>query len=795
MFDNVKIGAKLACSFTVIALFVLAASVTGYLNMQKIARTVVVIGDEEAPLMNAALEMQLSLTRARKSLEEYYSATSVVSTTDKEKANAVAKAFDHDVVEYDLLGDAIVAGGETRIGRVIATDNPELLRLTEAADDFHDRKFQPAARAMIEAREILLVQKGVRDTQMREMEANFDTMINLSIDLENSTKDLKTVKGTDAAARDRMTTWGDMAMEMKTTLALSRIKLEEIVQQNELDQLPTLENAYKETILEFDTWVNALLVGAETVEGKIARVDNAAIRKQVEKIDQMHDKAFQINGAALISAQWKLISTNLEAEEAMVVMHESAEEVAGLLRKVEAEVASEIKHAKTTAKEASRSATNLLILVSLLAVIVCVASGVLLSRSIMNPVAKILKTVKGFGQGNLDSRLNMDRRDEIGEISREIDGFADILKNDVFGAFQKLSEGDFTFEVRGVIGEPLKKTNDMLNCVMAEISLAGGQMASGTGQVSDSSQSLSQGSTEQASSLEQITSSMNELAAQTKQNAENASLANQLTVQSRSAAEKGNEQMREMVSAMDDITESGKDISKIIKVIDEIAFQTNLLALNAAVEAARAGKHGKGFAVVAEEVRNLAARSSKAAEETAKLIKGSVAKTEHGAGLANKTANALTDIVSGITKATDLVGEIATASNEQAQGISQVNQGLSQIDQVTQESTANAEELASAAEVLSGQATHLSHMLERFKLNEHEGDHQALSSMAPSEHPVAEDTPDHDSWGQSTVAQPDDVSSGTEDHWGNSGQAKIPEIPVGKPAKVIALDDEEFGKY
>ncbi|MCF6179953.1 MAG: methyl-accepting chemotaxis protein, partial [Geopsychrobacter sp.] len=255
-----------------------------------------------------------------------------------------------------------------------------------------------------------------------------------------------------------------------------------------------------------------------------------------------------------------------------------------------------------------------------------------------------------------------------------------------------------------------------LNELMGNVSIAGDQIASGANEISGSSQDLSQGATTQAASMEEISASMGEMSSQIKQNAEYAGQADSLSTEAKNAAERGSKQMGEMVQAMSEINSAGQNISKIIKVIDEIAFQTNLLALNAAVEAARAGQHGKGFAVVAEEVRNLAARSAKAAQETSELIEGSVEKTAKGTQVANRTAEVLTEIVGGITKVSDLVKEISVASNEQAQGIAEVTGGLGQIDQVTQQNTATAEESAAAAETLSSQAMQLQQMLSRFKI-------------------------------------------------------------------------------
>lgn len=344
-----------------------------------------------------------------------------------------------------------------------------------------------------------------------------------------------------------------------------------------------------------------------------------------------------------------------------------------------------------------------------------------LAREVSRPLHKTVNMIEELEKGHLEMRLNLDREDEMGRMGKAMDRFADSMQHEVIDALNRLANGDLTFSItphddRDIVRGALKRLEQDLNAVMVDIQLAGEQINAGAGQVSDASQALSQGATEQASSLEEVSASLGEMTSHIRKNAENANQANGFAGEACQAAEKGNQTMHEMVTAMQKINASSQDISKIIKTIDEIAFQTNLLALNAAVEAARAGQHGKGFAVVAEEVRNLAARSAKAARETAELIAGSVAITEEGGVIADQTAAALEEIVSGITRVSDLVAEIATASNEQAEGISQINTGLSQIEQVTQLNTASAEESAAASEELSSQANHLHHMLTRFTL-------------------------------------------------------------------------------
>jgi methyl-accepting chemotaxis protein len=251
-----------------------------------------------------------------------------------------------------------------------------------------------------------------------------------------------------------------------------------------------------------------------------------------------------------------------------------------------------------------------------------------------------------------------------------------------------------------------------INRIIANLDEGADQVNDAALQVATASQQLAEGASEQASSLEETSSALEQMAAMTRTNAGNAAQANQFSSQARTAAQDGDHTTQQLNEAMHGINASSSQISKIIKVIEEIAFQTNLLALNAAVEAARAGEHGKGFAVVADEVRNLAQRAAEASGEVTQLIEASVEKARQGTTVATSVGKALAAVAGNVSHVADLIDGITRASEQQALGVEQVNTAVSQMDKVTQQNASGAEESASAAQQLSAQATAVKSMVD-----------------------------------------------------------------------------------
>lgn len=384
----------------------------------------------------------------------------------------------------------------------------------------------------------------------------------------------------------------------------------------------------------------------------------------------------------------------------------------------------EITDAQGIVVETEKSASRWVLGIILIGSVIVLLVGVLTIISILRPIrdaANLLDAVAR--EHDISQNINANTRartDELGQLARAVQGMIDGQRAEVKMAGE-FAAGNWDLNIpvlseRDELGQSFHRMVVQINQALHNVRDAVAQVGVGSEQINETSQALSQGATESAASLEEISSSMTQLGSQTRHNAESAGKANELANAVRVSADSGNHQMQQMIDAMGDITASSKEIARIIKVIDDIAFQTNLLALNAAVEAARAGRHGKGFAVVAEEVRSLAARSAKAAHETEALIQTSIEKVNAGNTIAKRTSDSLGEIVTGISKASDIVGEIAAASKEQALGFDQVNKGLQQIDSVTQQNAAGAQHAANAAEHLAGQAHTLQNLLEQFTL-------------------------------------------------------------------------------
>jgi methyl-accepting chemotaxis protein len=384
--------------------------------------------------------------------------------------------------------------------------------------------------------------------------------------------------------------------------------------------------------------------------------------------------------------------------------------------------------------------------------------GWLIARSLSRNLADVIVAVQALGGGNLNARSSVATRDEAGILAQAFNEMGAQLQAKVtmereqaakVGQFMvdakrvlgNLAQGDLTDQMTSACEGDLEQIKVSLNRAITNLTTTltavretAESVTTGAEEITKGNEDLSQRTSEQAASLEETSSAMEEMTSTVKQNADNAKQANQLAIAARDVANKGGAVTTKAVEAMGEINKSSKQIADIITVIDEIAFQTNLLALNAAVEAARAGEHGRGFAVVATEVRNLAQRSATAAKEIKDLIKESIQRVTDGSELVDQSGKTLAEIVSSVKRVTDIIAEIAAASQEQASGIDQVNKAILQMDETTQQNAALVEEATSASQSMKEQAQGLMHQVGSFKMTKSGQEIHAGSSAVQTAH-------------------------------------------------------------
>lgn len=418
------------------------------------------------------------------------------------------------------------------------------------------------------------------------------------------------------------------------------------------------------------------------------------------------------------------LSKDGNAKDAASVLDSASGQVGTLFQNMQKLVDNRMTSAQNTSDSNGQSAI-ILTVVLVVFIIVGAAAGMLfgmrISRMITKPIGRVVDAAEHIALGQMDIDLSdMNSKDETGQLAAAFTKMLEGIQKQVIAA-EVISKGDFSQTVplrseEDALGLALQKIKDDLSNTLQLISMAADQVNTGSEQVSSAAQALSSGATEQAASVEELNASIVSVAQQASHNATSVSNATNHMEQASKGISNSHEYMQRLNGAMHEIGDSSQQISKITKLVEDIAFQTNILALNAAVEAARAGSAGKGFAVVADEVRNLAAKSAEAAKQTADLIQKSVSTVSEGERLAAETLSVLGEVAEKAQIVDQAIRDIEAASSEQAVAIEQINQGLSQVSAVVQNNAATAEESSASSEELAAQAQTLQEEVSKFKL-------------------------------------------------------------------------------
>ncbi len=526
-------------------------------------------------------------------------------------------------------------------------------------------------------------------------------------------------------------------------------------------QFQTVGNAWNARRTVISARANVLFnILADTQEEvttytKAAQDDFKAVRDCIDEVEKTFagDKALLTDCESLLDqaepylSQIATLCADLTQEsnnQALAIMQTSYMPLMDQVREDLAtigDVADQNAHNKVEAgQKLATTADIVIIALIVVAVIISVALALFMSEGIRKPVQEMMRVAADMANGKMDTNIEYQSKDELGEMAdnlRRLTVAVRAIIQDVSYCFGEMAKGNFTVDSQSKesyvgdyrsILEDFTALRDNMGDTLQQIDVAADQVNSGGEQVSSGAQALAQGATEQAASVQELAATINSISEQVKSTAQLAGQAEEDDRRAGDEIQQCSAQMNDLMTAMQVINDKSKEISKVVKTIEDIAFQTNILALNAAVEAARAGSAGKGFAVVADEVRNLATKSQEAAKSTTTLIEETVRAVENGSQLSVETEKALQAVVEDAEKVLNAVTSISGATADQSDAVAQVTTGIDQISSVVQTNSATAEQSAAASEELSAQAKLLKDLVGKFTLNRDGHKHMSVSS-------------------------------------------------------------------
>jgi len=663
MLKDMKITMKLLLSFSIVALLVLFAGLSGYLGISKIDTNLQDIV-ETTPLVDAALAMKVSVGQDLQNIVE------ILTAKNKDELATAWENHKSSNQLFNSFAKATLDGGETNGGTIFAAKDANLRKIVEEAKDFHTKEFKARIEQIRSSKEAeYKINQDIAAT-MGQMEDNFSAIISLTDSLAAAIKERivsQISSGTTVQTLGREIIWGNLALRMQDSVAISRIAIEEYAQSLDAGMLPELRKEFDNSAANFNRWSQVLLDGGTTRDDKVSKMTEATLRSMVVELQRIHNEKFSASSQKFMGLQDQLVS-HLELRKKL---HSEAAQIS---RKMETmlsgiengakESVNNSHHAAVTAK--NRAITSLL-MVNIAAIIIAIALGIFIAKLITGPILKTVEFTGILSRGDFSCHLDINQKDELGAMANNINSMVNRLSKMI---------GDINKGIGSLAG-----SSNSMNDISHSMSNSSDQTVAKANSVAIAAEEMNSNMDSVAAAMEEATSNVDTVAAATEEMSVSITDITKEASQARSQTQDAVNLAQDSTAMVNELGKAAEEISQVTETIADISNKTNLLALNATIEAARAGEAGKGFAVVANEIKELASQTAEATTDISsklKTIQSSTTTTVQGISKISSAIDNVNDVVGNITNAME---QQNTATAEIAENISQASLGLKEINE------------------------------------------------------------------------------------------------------------------